>query len=86
MGAARRRWPGWLLVLFGLERFVGRDQAVAVAVELSEQRSITFLAAENAAGEVLWGLADHDGTVRDVVGHDGQQTVEVDAASVGPAG
>lgn len=45
-----------------------------------------ILAAENAAGEVLWGVPDHDGTVRGVVGHDGQQTVEVDAASVGSAG
>ncbi len=35
------------------------------------------LAVENAADDVLWGLADHQGTIRDVVRHDGQSTVLV---------
>ena len=34
-----------------------------------------ILAVENASGDVLWGLADHEGTIRDVVQHDGQDTV-----------
>ena len=36
-----------------------------------------ILAVENDSGDVLWGLADHQGTIRDVVEHDGQDTVLV---------